>query len=181
MRIKSWWTKKKNNKKMKIIIIHSLKRRPLFLLVLFLVVLAMLSSSGFLSCCCRMMVTISGMKYNQIQFRAEFTIEEGKIEEYKKLVKKMSRVVEANEPDTINYQFCLNRDGTKCIVYETYSNSEAVFAHINGVASQTILPKIFNVSKISKFEVYGNPREELQKLLTIFSPHIYTQFTGFTR
>lgn len=128
-----------------------------------------------------MMVTISGMKYNQIQFRAEFTIGEGKIEEYKKLVKEMSRVVEANEPDTMNYQFYLNRDGTKCIVYETYSNSEAVFAHINGVASRTILPKIFNVSKISKFEVYGNPSEELQKLLTIFSPHIYTQFAGFTR
>lgn len=93
----------------------------------------------------------------------------------------MSRVVEANEPDTMNYQFYLNRGGKKCIVYETYSNSEAVFAHINGVASQTMLPKIFNVSKISKFEVYGNPSQELQKLLTIFSPHIYTQFTGFTR
>jgi hypothetical protein len=43
------------------------------------------------------------MKHNQIHFRAEFTIEEGKIEEYKKLVQDMSRVVEANEPDTINY------------------------------------------------------------------------------
>ena len=126
-------------------------------------------------------VSSTSMKEGQIEFRAEFTIEEGKIEEYKKLVQEMSRVVEANEPDTINYQFYLNRDGTKCIVYETYSNSEAVFAHINGVASQTILPKIFNVSKISKFEVYGNPSKELQKVLTIFSPHIYNQFTGFTR
>jgi quinol monooxygenase YgiN len=127
------------------------------------------------------LVTMSGMKYNQIQFRAEFTIQEGKIEEYKKLVQEMRGVVEANEPDTINYLFYLNRDETKSIVYETYSNSEAVFAHINGVASQTILPKIFNVSKISKFEVYGNPSEELQKVLTSFSPHIYNLFTGFTR
>jgi quinol monooxygenase YgiN len=123
----------------------------------------------------------SSVKHGQIEFRAEFTIQEGKVEEYKKLVEEMSRVVEANEPGTINYQFYLNRDETKCIVSERYANSEAVFAHINGVASQTILPKIFNVSKISKFEVYGNPSEELQKLLTIFSPHIYTQFTGFTR
>ena len=50
------------------------------------------------------------MEHNQIHFRAEFTIEEGKIEEYKKLVQDMSRVVEANEPDTINYQFYLNRE-----------------------------------------------------------------------
>jgi hypothetical protein len=27
---------------------------------------------------------------------------------------------------------------TKCIAWETYANSEAVFAHIKGVASQTI-------------------------------------------
>jgi quinol monooxygenase YgiN len=123
------------------------------------------------------------MKHNQIHFRAEFTIQEGKIEEYKKLVQDMSRAVEANEPDTINYQFYLNRAETKCIVYETYANSEAVFAHINSVASQTILSKIFNVSRISIFEVYGNPSEELQKVLltSSFNPQTYNLFTGFTR
>jgi hypothetical protein len=57
-------------------------------------------------------------EHNQIHFRAEFIIEEGKIEEYKKLVQGMSRVVEANEPDTISYQFYLNRDETNCIVHE---------------------------------------------------------------
>ena len=85
------------------------------------------------------------MEHNQIHVRAEFTIEEGKIEEYKKMVQKMSRVVEDSEPDTINYQFYLNRSETKCIVHETYANSEAALAHISGVASQTILPKIFSV------------------------------------
>jgi quinol monooxygenase YgiN len=121
------------------------------------------------------------MKHNQILFRAEFTIQEGKVEEYKKLVQEMSRVVEANEPDTIGYQFYLNSSETKCIVYETYANSEAVFAHNNGVASQTILPKIFNVSRISRFEVYGSPSEELQKVLTSFSPQTYNLFAGFSR
>lgn len=121
------------------------------------------------------------MEHNQINFRAEFTIEEGKIEEYKKLVQDMSRVVEANEPDTISYQFYLNRDKTKCIVSETYANSEAVLAHNTGIASQTILPKIFSVSRISRFDVYGNPSEELQKVLTSFAPQIYNLFAGFSR
>ena len=119
--------------------------------------------------------------YNQIHFRAEFTIEEGKIEEYKKLVQDMSRIVEANEPDTIDYQFYLNKDETECIVHETYANSEAVLAHNNSVASQTILPKIFSVSRIAKFDVYGNPSEELQKALTSFSPQTYNLFAGFSR
>ena len=121
------------------------------------------------------------MKHHQIHFRAEFTIEEGKIEEFKKLVQDMSRVVEANEPDTINYQFYLNRAETKCIVNETYANSEAVLAHNTGIASQTILPKIFSVSRISRFDVYGNPSEELQKVLTSFAPQIYNLFAGFSR
>ncbi|MDQ3835782.1 MAG: antibiotic biosynthesis monooxygenase [Thermoproteota archaeon] len=123
------------------------------------------------------------MKHNQIQFRAEFTIKEGKIEEYKKLVQDMSKVVEANEPDTIGYQFYLNSSETKCIVYETYTNSKAVFAHMNGIASQSILPKIFNVSHISRFEVYGNPSEELKKVLltSSFDPQTYNLFTGFIR
>ena len=54
---------------------------------------------------------------SQIHFRAEFTIEEGRTEEYKKLVQEMSRVVQANEPDTIDYQFYLNRDDETSVLY----------------------------------------------------------------
>jgi hypothetical protein len=55
------------------------------------------------------------MNNNQIHVRAEFNIEKGKIEECKKLIQDMSRIVENNEPDTINYQFYLNRSETKCM------------------------------------------------------------------
>jgi hypothetical protein len=43
------------------------------------------------------------MKDSRINVRAEFTIEEGKIEEYKKLVQELSSVVESNKPETTNY------------------------------------------------------------------------------
>ena len=46
-------------------------------------------------------------KNNQIPVRAELTIEKGKIEEFKKLIQDMSRMVANNEPDTINYSFIL--------------------------------------------------------------------------
>ncbi len=63
--------------------------------------------------------------------------------------------MEANEPDTIEYQFYINGSETKCIVHETYRNSEAAIAHNDGVASQKILPRIFSISTISRFDVYG--------------------------
>jgi len=120
-------------------------------------------------------------KNNQIHIRAEFTLEKGKIEEFKNLIQEMSRMVENNEPDTINYQFYINRSETMCLVHETYTNSESVLAHVTGVASKIILPKIFNIAKINKLDVYGNPSEELQKVLTSFHSQTFILFTGFSR
>ncbi len=87
----------------------------------------------------------------------------------------MSRVVEANEPGTTDYQFYLNETEIKCLVHETYVNSDAVLAHNAGVASK---PKILSISRISRFDVYGHPGEEL---LTSFHPQTFNLFTGFTR
>jgi quinol monooxygenase YgiN len=118
------------------------------------------------------------MNNTNIHFRAEFDIKEREIEEYNRLVKEMSMMVKANEPETLTYKFYLNQNNTKCIVRETYSNSDAVFAHAYDVASQRVLPKIFNVAKISKFDVYGKPSEKLRRVLTNFSLGIYNLFTG---
>jgi quinol monooxygenase YgiN len=126
-------------------------------------------------------LSIQTMEQNQIHFRAEFSIDQGKIEEYKKQIQEMSRMIEANEPDTINYQFYLNKDQTKCLVHETYEDSDAALAHGNGVASRTILTRIFTLAKVSRFDVYGNPNVELQKSLASFGAETFNLFTGFSR
>jgi hypothetical protein len=54
-------------------------------------------------------------------------------------------------------------------------------AHINSVEPQTILPKIHNVSRISRLDVYGSPSKELQKVLADVVSQTYIPFTGFTR
>jgi hypothetical protein len=89
----------------------------------------------------------------------------------------MSKMVEANELDTINYQFYLNREETKCIVHET----EAALAHNNGIASRTILPKVLSLAKLSRFDVYGDPSEKLEKLLGSFGAQTFSLFAGFSR
>ena len=121
------------------------------------------------------------MNHNHVHFRVEFTINEGKREDFKKLIQEMARTVQETEPDTITYQFYLNKDNTKCIVHETYSNSDAALTHKNGVASKTILPKIFEIAKINRFDAYGIPSEELQNVLTSIGSEMYNLFTGFSR
>jgi quinol monooxygenase YgiN len=120
------------------------------------------------------------MDQNPLHFRAEFTIEEGKREDFKKLIQEMARAVHETEPDTITYQFYLNNDNTKCIVHETYANSDAAFTHMNGDASKTILPVIFEIAKINRFDAYDIPSEELQKVLTSFGSEMYNLFAGFS-
>ncbi len=120
------------------------------------------------------------MDQNNIHFRAESTIEECKRDDFKKLILEMSKAVQETEPDTITYQFYLNKDNAKCIVHETYANSDAAFTHVNGVASKTILPKIFEIAKINRFNAYDIPSEELQKALTSFGSEIYNLFAGLS-
>lgn len=97
----------------------------------------------------------------------------------------MTKLVEANEPGTIGYQFYLNKPETKCIVHEIYASSDAALAHAAGIASKTILPKIFGIAQIPRFDVYGKPSKELQKVLTSFSnfdpQQLYNLFVGFNR
>ncbi|WP_458747306.1 putative quinol monooxygenase [Candidatus Nitrosocosmicus sp. T] len=116
-----------------------------------------------------------------IRFRAEYIVSQEKLQEYKKLIQELCKVVEAKEPHTLEYQFYFNDDETKCVVHETYTNSEAALAHNDGIASKTILPKILEISQINRFEVYGNPCEKLQKVLSRFNTQKFSIFTGFSR
>jgi quinol monooxygenase YgiN len=117
----------------------------------------------------------------KIYFRAEFIISKGKLQEYKKLVQELCKFVESNEPHTLEYQFYFDDDETKCVVHETYADSEAALIHNDGIASKTILPKIFEIAQINKFEVYGDPSEKLQSVLSTFNTQKFSVFAGFSR
>lgn len=118
------------------------------------------------------------MDNSQIHIRAEF-IKDGKMEEYKKLIYEMIEFVEASEPDTLAYQFYFNMSETKCLVHETYADSESALAHNNSYASKTILPKILRLAKMNRIDIYGNPNEELQNVLTNIGAQVYNLFAGF--
>ena len=117
----------------------------------------------------------------QIDTTLNVTIKEGSKEEFKRLSEEMSKVVENNEPGTTRYQFFLNDDQTQCVVNESYVNLEAALAHIKGVASQTILPKIFDTCKINRLEVFGKINDDLMKALTQMGGVNYHFLTGFSR
>jgi quinol monooxygenase YgiN len=117
----------------------------------------------------------------QIDTTLNVTVKEGRKEEFKRLGEEMSKAVENNEPGTKRYQFFLNDDQTQCVVNESYVNLEAALSHLKGVASQTILPKIFDTCKINRFEVFGEINDDLMKALAQMGGMNYHFLTGFSR
>jgi quinol monooxygenase YgiN len=115
------------------------------------------------------------------------TIKEGKIEEFKRLIEEMGKAVENNEPGAKRYQFYLNDDETQCVLNESYINLESVLAHLKGHAFLTIFPKIFNICKIVRFEVFVDINEWklikvlLMKALAQMGGVSYHFLTGFSR
>lgn len=116
-----------------------------------------------------------------IHISAEFTIEKDNVKQFKKLIKQMSNMVQANEPNTSVYEAYFSEDGTKCMVHETYTDSKAVLSHNDSMASKTILPRIFNIAILDKLDVYGNPNKELKNLLAGFNSQIFNLYAGFNR
>ena len=116
----------------------------------------------------------------QIDTTLNVTVKEGRKEEFKKLGEEMSKAVENSEPGTKRYQFFLNDDQTQCVVNESYVNLEAALAHLKGIASQTILPKIFDACKINRIEVFGEINDDLMKALAQMGGVNYHFLTGFS-
>ncbi|MDN5845677.1 MAG: hypothetical protein L0H53_05315 [Candidatus Nitrosocosmicus sp.] len=98
-----------------------------------------------------------------------------------KIIMEMSNLVEANEPDTIDYRFYFDEFDTRCVVPETYNNQEAVCVHTEGITSNTGLPKIHKISQITRFEVYGAVNKKLRKAMEGLNPQVYILYTGFNR
>ena len=53
---------------------------------------------------------------NYIRAIAEVSIPEGKINEFRKLAAEIIDKVEANEPNTLSYEYFLSNDESKCYV-----------------------------------------------------------------
>jgi hypothetical protein len=67
------------------------------------------------------------------------------------------------------------------MVHETYVDSKAVLSHNESAASKTVLPRIFNIAQLIRLDIYGNPDDELKKVLASFNSHIFSLYTGFSR
>ncbi|MBN3582151.1 antibiotic biosynthesis monooxygenase [Algoriphagus aestuarii] len=96
---------------------------------------------------------------NKIHLIAKFEIHPGKEEEFKNLIPQCIEKVKANETGAERYEWYFNSEGTVCNVLETYSDSNAVLAHMGNVGG--LLGELTSISDFSG-EIYGSLSDELK-------------------
>ena len=115
----------------------------------------------------------------QICLVVEFSITDGKLETFKKLLCKAIDVTKQKDLGTLNYQFYFNDTMTKCYSIEWYQDSDAVLCHLDSVAE--VAGSLFEVCATTRFEIFGNPSTKLLEAFNASSPNTYMPWDGFSR
>ena len=111
-----------------------------------------------------------------IQVTAVFpNIPTEKLAEFKKLAADAMKPT-AEDPGVLQYDWFFNADETRCVVRETYKNSEAVMNHL-GMVGQMIAPLVEAGGGI-EVELFGSPSKEVVEALAMLEPAYYTYFLG---
>jgi quinol monooxygenase YgiN len=110
---------------------------------------------------------------------AELSIKEGKLDEFKELANPIIEKVDANEPNTLTYEWYLSEDGSKCYIVETFKDSDAVMAHLGNVGD--MFGPLFEVAPLTGFKIYGSPSDGVRQTLEPFGAQFFEHFNGVTR
>lgn len=98
---------------------------------------------------------------NQVQYTVEWTINPGQVEAFKALGQAAIQAVQANEPDMVGYHWYFDDDQSTCYLHESYANPDGIATHIDHIGPT--LMKLLDVSKISRFEVFGDLSPKAQQ------------------
>jgi quinol monooxygenase YgiN len=106
---------------------------------------------------------------------ARFRLNEGKLEEYKRLSAQAMEIVRTKEPGTLQYDTYFNEDQSECIVIERYRDSEAAMEHAANLAD--VSAEVLAAVTVVHGELLGEPSEELRaKLADSELPQLFTLY-----
>jgi quinol monooxygenase YgiN len=116
---------------------------------------------------------------NSIRAIAEIAIPEGNLDEFKRIAAEIIDEVEANEPNTLSYEWFLSDDESKCYVVQRYRDSEAILAHLGNIAD--LSGRLHEVAPLTGLMIFGSPSDELRQALDPVGPKIFEHWNGVTR
>ena len=109
----------------------------------------------------------------------ELTIEAGKLDEFKAKAEGYTEAVRKDEADTLEYQWWIAEDGSRCLLKETFTSSEALLQHLANVGPS--LPDLLAIAPITRFEVFGEVSDAARAELDGLGANYFAHHTGFDR
>jgi quinol monooxygenase YgiN len=110
----------------------------------------------------------------------EITLKEGAVDQFTALAREMVDANAAGEPETLNYQIFITGDGARVHFCERFVDSAAVMAHVARFG-QSFGARLLELATVTRFEIYGDPSDEVKATLADFNPTYLTLVAGFTR
>ncbi len=115
-----------------------------------------------------------------VWFVVDYLVDVSRFDEFERLAKAMSEK-SAEEPGTLLYKWHISADRSQCRLIESYVDGQAVIAHVTGPVIRDYVPQIGQVSKVTLFEVYGDPGPEATDVLASIGALVFTPIQGFSR
>lgn len=116
---------------------------------------------------------------SEISYVIEFSIADGKLEDFKQKATGYVDGVKANEPETYVYQWYLAEDGKHCLLHEKFGSSEALLTHLGNVGPS--LPDLLAIAPITRLEVFGTASDAARDALKDLGATHFPHLAGFDR
>jgi quinol monooxygenase YgiN len=120
------------------------------------------------------------MSKQRVRLAVDLTINDGKLDAFESVAQEMVAGSQ-KETGTLGYEWFLSADRRKCRLIETYTDANAVLAHLNGPVVQALVPKLLATASLAGFEVYGDPGPKAAAMLTGFGAEIFEFRRGLDR
>jgi len=120
------------------------------------------------------------MSKGGVQFNVDLTIHEGKLDAFRTIARIMIAGTQ-KETGALAYEWYFSADGKRCRLIENYKDADAVLAHMNGPVVRELVPKLLEVSRLDRFEVYGDPGPKAAQGLAGVGAEIFPFWSGLGR
>jgi quinol monooxygenase YgiN len=102
-------------------------------------------------------------------------IEPANLAEFKEVAGRAMELTRG-EPGALQYDWFLSGDETKCVVRETYADSDAILAHMANLGD--LLGMLAELGGGLEVEAFGDPSPELMEAAAALGPTVYRFFQG---
>lgn len=116
----------------------------------------------------------------QISWLLECDVRDGKGDDLRALAREMVKTTEAEEAGTLDYEWNISADGSRCHIFERYADSAALLAHA-ATFSEKYSERFLQTLSPVRLVVYGSPNAAAREALADLQPVYMRSLSGFSR